>query len=332
MFHEDRKRAFAQAYTSDARNQKNCLTIFRKTAEFEDESGFDVAEMPLDLAKSMMDKICGASTSSVRNIQTILRAYTKWSKDNQYPVSDHGFKFDIEASDAVRSNYVASPMHLARSMDAVFHDANDLSILYLCRAYLWLAFMGLEEHEAIKVTSDDIHWDNMQIQLPSSTWYSYPIYAEAVYDLKAAVNMTSFSSKIGRGTKIIPRHPGREILRTFDNDQSLSEMITRSIRPTISRACKAARMYAERSQCDISGLCLGLSYNRVLQSGIFYRTFEEERLGVTPSFVKYAEVDVNRSFANDGSTQMKRRFQTALSDTRIRYEQEYARWKNVYKA
>lgn len=332
MFNEDRKRAFSQAYTHDVRNQKNCLVIFGKTGEFEEQFQCDVSQMTADQAKVMMEKICGASASSIRNMQTVLRAYTKWCKENNHPVSSHVFKFDIDASDAIRANYVASPLHLSRSLDYIFHESDDLNIQYLARAFLWLAYMGFEEDEVIRITPDHIDWDAMRIQLPSSNWYSYHIYSEAVRDLKMAVNLTSFVSKIGRGKKIIPRSPGSEILRTFDNDQSLEEMVTRGIRPVVSRACKAAKLYAEGQHDFPGGLCLNLSFGRVLQSGIFYRMYEEERLGITPSFSKFADIDVSKNFVDDGTKLMKRRIQTALSDTRIRYEQEYARWKNVYKA
>lgn len=330
MFNEDRKRAFSEAYTQDARNQKNCLVVFGKTEEFEEQFQCDVSQMTADQAKAMMEKICGASASSIRNIQTVLRAYTKWCQENHHPVSNHAFKFDIDASDAIRANYVASPLHLLRSLDYIFCESDDLNIQYLARAFLWLAFMGFEEDEAIRITPDHIDWVNMRIQLPSSNWYSYRIYSESVPDLKMAVNLTSFVSKVGRGKKIIQRCPGNEILRTFDNGQSVKEMVIRGIRPVISRACKSAKLYMDDHSSLESGLCLNLSFGRVLQSGIFYRMYEEERLGITPSFSKYADIDVNKNFVDDGTQLTRRRIQTALSDTRIRYEQEYARWKNVY--
>lgn len=330
MYNEERKTQFILAYTQDARNQKFCHQLFGKTGKFERESQCDIAQMTQTDAQRALNQICGASASSIRNTLTILRAYTKWCEEQGFPVNDHLFSIEVSACDAVRADYVASPMHLARSLAVVFPEPEISNVQYLCRAYLWLAFMGLQENEAARVTAGDIDFDRMIITLTPSAWHTYRIHSEAVHDIKMAATMQSIRSKVGRGYAVLDRHPGSEILRTTSDGKGIMDMVVKTIRPSVSRAGKAARETASSDQGYGAGACLNPTYMHILQSGIFYRTYEEERLGITPGFTKYAELDVTSRIRDDGTRETRRKIDSAISDTRRRLEQEYARWKNVY--
>lgn len=328
MYNEQVKAAFIQKYTSSDQTKKLLLHIFDGTKGIEEKYGKDFYAMNSEQAQEAFNCVSGIKVNGASAILMILKAYVRWCIANGYPASQAVQELRIDVYDKLRESYVASPEHLNRALRAAFPNPEKNEIEYIYRSFLWLGFMGLQTSEAIQVTADELDFSQMHLNYSGHKGY-HLIYPEALPDLKKAIELKGFKEPRGKNGIERQRAPGREILRGKITKKPLEEVVDATFRPTISRAFKAALDKYESQGIEVpADLSLKLTFKHIYMSGIFYRTYERERMGIPPSFdeiVLWERRNAKEPSFSRNYTERK------LLNILIRdMEKDYDNWKSVF--
>ncbi len=330
MYNEQVKLAFIEKYTTSEQTRRLLLHIFDGTQDVEEKYGVDFYAMNEEQAQEAFNLVSGTKVNGASAILVILRSYVRWCVANGYPASKAIQKLRIDVHDKIRASYVGSPHHLELALDEAFPHPEDNEIEYIYRSFLWLGFMGLQVSEAIQVTDDELDFTGLHLYYPPGTEEPYAIYPEAVPDLKKAKELSKFKEPRGKNGIEKQRAAGHEILRGKISDKTLAEAIELTFRPTISRAFKAAiDRYESRGEIVPTKLSLKLTFKHVYLSGIFYREYEHERIGIPPDFSKMVinERRNAKKVQAFSRNYTERKYLNALIDN---MEQDYYNWKSVF--
>lgn len=333
MYNESIKQEFISAYTTSASNRKVVQRVFTSTEKYEAEYCTDFSQMDRVQMQRTLDEIVGIRTQSAESMFFVLKEYVKWCSRNGIRTSDAISDVRIDAIERVRSHRVANPGHLKLSLDTVFPHPELNSIEYIYRAMLWLAFMGFEDFEAIKVKESEVDLKNMLIHYAGSR-EPYMIYAEAVPDIREACDAMEFIEPRGKDGVKKQRASGDTILRGKVSKKSADEQLESTFRQTISRAFKVAIDSFEKNGIEIPrSLSLNLSYSRILLSGIMYRAYTREQIGIPPNamFAALVEKEVKRKMEAKEYTININRTENKIRTVLMKgYIDDYARWKCAF--
>lgn len=327
MYNEERKRAFLEAKGLSANSAGIMLSMFERIAEHERACGCDFSEMSeVQMSKAVSD-VSGLSRKTIYAAESTLRDYVRWCASEGY-VENIKREIKADVTDRVMKSMVCSPADLLRTLDVVFPEPEINGIHYIYRAYLWLAFSGLEEKEAIRVEPRNLCFERMKILGVCGNFSEYEISREAVHDLQMASSMVQICENRGkRNVSLIwkERASGNQILRGKATEKTLEESLVSSIRPIVSRA------FARAAKTAADGIRVNLSYRRAYMSGIFYREYMNELAGLRPNFSKYAYIDFYNRNQKDGY-KLKGNYteEHVISILRRSYEEDYLRWKNAF--
>lgn len=196
--------------------------------------------------------------------------------------------------------YVMSPRHLKLVLDIALPVGSSSTVNHIYRAFLWLLYSGMDADMTVCVRASDVDFNRMCIQIPqdfggnvAQALYrsrvpldqgGYPIYAEAVEDLRAACNMTEFTDPPSgvRKMRLCTRADGQYILRSFKEGESQTgaQRLHNTLKPVMQMAMKQVRKHAEMSGEEIpKWFPQNLTCKKIETSGKFYRAYEEERIG-----------------------------------------------------
>lgn len=328
MYNEERKQAFFEAKALEAGSINLLISLFERVAEYERSYGRDFAEMDEGQRSKTVGEVAGLSRKTIYGAESALKEYVKWCAEQGYAISGKPETIKADVTERIRRSMVSSPEDLLRTLEAVFPEPEINGIHAVYRTYLWLAFSGLDEQEAIRLTPEHLHFNKMEIRLPGANFSSYPIYAEAAEDFKKACAMEQICENKGKKNISLiwkDRAPGNLILRGKMTDKPLEEVLKTSIRPLVSRAFARA---AQTAPLDIR---TELSYRRAYMSGVFYRAWLEEKEGFEPNFIKYARVDFDQRNQKSGYKLNDRYTENhVISILRKSYEEDYRRWKEAF--
>lgn len=348
MYNEQIKRAFIQKYTKSDKTKRLLLHIFGGTQEIEEKYGTDFYAMNTEQAQEAFTLVTGIRVSGASAILMILKAYVRWCNANGYRVSDAVYELRIDVYDKLKDGYVSSPRHLRETLDAVFPNPALNQIEYIYRSFFWLGFMGLQVSEAIQVTEGDLDFRGMRLlffekrdkankdrnQDKTQTKDKpeeklLPIYPESLADLRMAVELVELREERGAKGVWKQRAAGHEILRGKVSKLTLEEAVNTTFRPTISRAFKAAQDKREQDSSSIPrGASLQLTFKHAYMSGIFYRAYKEEQMGIPPSFDEIILMERRNAKVFKPSPNYTER---KLLNILIRdMEQDYEHWKSVF--
>ncbi len=336
MYNEQIKNAFIAKYTKSAQTKTLLLHIFDRTMAVEEKYGVDFYAMNVEQAQEAFNCVSGIKVSGASTILMILKAYVRWCAANGYRASKAVQELRIDVYDKLRESYVASPRHLLYTLNAAFPNPEDNEIEYVYRSFLWLGFIGLQVCEAIRITPEDINLKELTLTCPivkpkepPETPRIFAIYPEAVPDLRKAVELKEFKEPRGKDGVKKPRASGNEILRGKESKRTLEEAIEATFRPTISRAFKAALDKYEKTGTAIPAeLSLKITYKHVYLSGVFYRTYERERIGFP---IRFDEIVLGeRRNAKEPSFSRNYTERKLLNILIRNMEQDYENWKSVF--
>lgn len=332
MYNEPVKQAFIRKYTASGQTKKLLLHIFSRTQEIEERYHTDFYAMNVKQAQEAFNCASGVQTNGASAILLILKAYVRWCTANGYQTSDAVYDLRFDVYDKVRSGYVSSPRHLKDTLDEVFKNPDQNEIEYIYRSYFWLGFMGLKVQEAIQVTADVLDFTNMHLTFfhDGTTRLIYP---ESLQDLRKAVELKELREPRGKEGVKKPRADGREILRGKVSRLTMEESIELTFRPTISRAFKAAMKSVSIAQegggREVSkSFSSKLTFKHAYMSGIFYRAYEKERMGIPPDFDEI--VLAERRNSKEVSSSQNYTERKLLNGIIRGMEQDYDNWKSVF--
>ena len=202
--------------------------------------------------------------------------------------------------DRIRSEYVTSPRHLQLVMDIALPIGPYTTINHIYRSFLWLLYSGMDADMTLRVAKEDLDFLRMKARVPNgytgyisqhlyksstSGWLDYPIYAEAVYDLRMACDLTHFyePGRAGGAERRYVRSAGFEILRgkKRGENQDDYQRLNYTIRPAIQKAFEQMRKRYDMPDDPLPiWFPINLTPKKVERSGKFFRAYTEERMGV----------------------------------------------------
>lgn len=325
MYNERDKLAFIHSGKYKGSSVTTIKLMFNTIAPDEEAAGKDFGEMNDEQTRIAALKVAGLRAMSANLALFLMREYVKWRKVNGLPASDAIFHAKIDVAQKLRGHMVGSARHLLMSLDAIFPNPEDTEIDFINRTFLWLAFLGFLDTEAVRIRSGDVDFTEMRIRSPLDG-KPVPICSEAVRDLRHACEMTQLREDRGPHGYFKPRASGDILLRGKQTQEGLpEETVLNGVRTSVSRACARAIRSIGNTRPELS---LHLTYKHVYLSGIFCRAYELERIGIAPSFIEAVEHDrayVPQPEYTSNYTRNK------IINTYVRgYEMDYANWKSIF--
>lgn len=321
MYNESLKRSFIDQ--SDSLSTKKLLyRIFRCTAPVEEHHDEDLYAMPVEHLQEAFHTVSGVRSASIATRYYLLNSYIKFCKSSGFKVSDAINSLNLDELDKLRLRMIGSPIQLARTLDIIFPESQDNEIEYVYRAYLWLAFCGVLEDEAIALTRDDILTEPWGVRIANGDIrYLYP---EAVPCVMQAMTLTQMRERRKGRVRMTDRISGNHILRGKTTpDDRMEDYLLQTIRPSISRATKAAAEGFENREKPV-WFAYEIGFRGVYASGVFYRMYERERVGLP---VDFSEEAIHQITSKRGDASA---FDKLKWETTYRLNLDYSRWKSVY--
>lgn len=322
MYNASFKNKFIRSFTESKAVRDYCITLFNTSEQYEREYKKDLSEFSSDQMRVIFLKRSGIRKSTRATLTNVINAYLLWAKENGRNVICN-VKKDMVGDDVIkfRSKVVFSPKHLNDYMDVVFGAIEEQTVGVVYRCFLWLAFCGLDLRDSQRLTESDIDLDYMRVMVNGK---EVPLYSESIPAFKAIKGLKELrviNPHLPESTIFVERECGDRLLRTsrrigiskaeYDNEtRSISNEITRKTRKAFDSGLVKSR----------------LSYNNVRLSGIMYRMYLRESMGMEPDFSIIAAIEMaDDVFENKGSYFAKR--------SRIinNYKRDYEVWKQAYE-
>lgn len=309
-----KKKYLEKCVTSESR----AVVIKRVFSAFEKHENLwqaDLCTKNADVLQPIIDEITGIRLSSQYDILTILKEYVLWCMAENVPgVCDGMLQIKDVGLKKMRRQLVSSPLHLQKYMDEIFDDEETETMDVLYRCYYWMAFAGIKEEDILQIKCSDVDFSSMSIYYGET---SAPIYREGILAFRKAIELKYFRYIHPNYEPILrERIPGETIMRGI-------KAVTKSktIRSFLSR-------YSSR-MCKEGKTDMQLSYSRVRLSGIFFRVYENERLGIPPNFTdvimdEYPE-KLREKYQGDEKEFI--RYQKRRMNA---YMEDYRRWKLAF--
>lgn len=313
MFNEDQKIRFIRSYTDSIKTAGVATNVFNSFEEHEKEWGADLCTRTQEELQPVIDDILGLRSKSRWMTLSILKEYVKWCQMMRIPGTNDGMlHIEVAGIDKVRKQMVSSPLHLQRYLDQVFDPESLETIDNIYRCYYWMAYGGIKEEHTLLIKKSDVDLERMLIRYRDT---SVPIYREAVPAFRNVITLESFVYQHPHYEDIRrDRVPGDELMRGVKATTK-----TMTIRSTLSRKSAEALKAGKTDQ--------QLSFHRISLSGLFYRVYELERIGVP---VNFSEAAV--SFMEGRTYVLSKRDKIEHKQNRIErdYIEDYQRWKLAF--
>lgn len=320
MYNEETKKRFIAEFSTSVSRQQSASTMFNTLEPYEREWGADFCTRTKEEIAPVVEEIAGGRTGSKLRF-FILRAYIKWCVANNIEgAREDIFLLTDIGLPKLKRHMVANPQHLQRYLDYVCHPLSDETNGCIFRCYYWLAYSGIGEEDAFLVKSSDVDLVNLVVTFRGM---EYPIYEEAKLAFKQCKELNRF--KIYRSN--IPngfykdRVDSDLLLRGTECVLSPNTMKTEAVR-------KTKNPYAATIGRQDENLELQLSYSRLWLSGVFYRTYKLESIGITPNFMGLAKRQMEgRTYKLDIGRNLP--ISKAKKIARV-YLYDYENWKKVF--
>lgn len=319
MYNETQKRAFIDSHTNSDKTMAKIVQIFSWFEPYEEEWCMDLSKQSAEKLQPVVNELTGVRSKSTELILIILKEYVKWCGRNGYEVSKGIFDVRINTIDKIQNQMVASPLHLKSKLDEFFETVDEETIDVTYRIFLWMAFAGLEDKDAIRVTSDCVDLKNLRINFEG---HSYEIYKECIEDFEKACSLTDFQYKHPNYTTRRDRADGNIIMRGIRTPT----VDLKTIRPVINK-----KFGADDEEETGGRQKSRISYKRIYLSGLFYRTYERERAGLPIDFSEFVARSIEQKEKTKKYTVTKTRTLTTIANTLEReYFADYEKWKCAF--
>lgn len=297
-------------------NLKAYKRLFDIVGKYEEKWDADICTRGADELQPVIDDICGIRDKSKYPRLIALKKYVNWCIDQGVPGACNGMlQLSDTGAERVKRYYVANAKHLQSYLDTMFAPESEKTIDNIYRCYYWLAYGGLREEDVPFVKCSDVDFNEMMVRY-DKRYTALPIYREGLRAFHNCVELDSFVLKHPLYAKEVKRKRlcGDELMRG-----SKSVLSVKSIRSRISKISRE-----NRGKTDLK-----LSYHRVWLSGMFYRIWEQEVIGIPPFFEDIASDDVKGKEYKAVKSGVP--IDNIIRSKAKEYKNDYDRWKIAWK-
>lgn len=312
MYNEQWKMSFVNLYADQART--HLINLFEKFAPYEEEWGDDLCRQPTDRLQTVVDKLVDTEKYSFRNVVERLRQYFAWCETNKVKVSDAVLFLKPKPRMQYSKGLVASPLHLKTIMDQTFRPLKYQTIDVTFRVYLWLAFSGMIDTDAINVSVKNVDLSNLCILYKGM---KYPIYESALDDFKQACELQAFRYQ----EQLRPREESDKLLRGFRvRRDPLKEMRT-----------AISRNFQKQDNATDDSDSKRLNYASVYSSGLYFRLYQAEQSGEKIVYRDVAENElIKKGEKKPTASKSKAEWDNKTNYNAWYLKRNYQTWKAVY--
>lgn len=322
FFNEETKLKFMRSYATE-RNYEAVELAFRKAYKYESAWNMDVClQQDREEVQKMIDSMSGTSIYADNTVVLVLRDYCKWCINEDIKgVSTNLIQVKSPAVKKLQKKSIANPKQLQGQLDAVLDPEEKKTIHNTYRALFWMAFAGIIEEYAYKITDKNVDLYNKLITYGDNAWV---IYKEGFRSIEFCTNSKTFT--VFRGNY---KDEGRVMFRMSEQNNEGGEYILRGLRSMPDKKGKA--MILGFSKLQTSAIKEGktdlvLSYQSVWKSGIFYAAYQNEIKGIDPDF------DLGATMSADRGRRRLDTIEANYSPERINHiseelRRDYIRWK-----
>ena len=316
MYNESLKTKFVQEYTKSISTAKVCQTIFNAIEKYETEWDADICTQREEVLQPVIEELVGFRARSKWMRLIILKDYVRWCIAMGVPDSCDGMlNINTVGLEKIKQQTISSPAHLENYLNEICEPVDRKTTDNIYRCYYWLAYAGVKEEDILKVKCSDVDFSRMVIKYGDT---EVPMYREAVPAFKNCVELTQF----------IYNHP----LYSSDvwKDRAPGDTVVRGLRATASlKAMRVELSRRSKSKRDDGHTDLKLSYYRVWISGVFFRAYENEQMGIEPDFstVVSQQVEGKTYKLDSGRNTQDAKKRQLVHD----YLEDFQRWKLAYK-
>ena len=323
MYNKVIKDKYFEFIKPSAKAVKTINYIYSRMGKIEESLGKDVASFGV---KEFHDAINDISGESVRSKNAMLHEflrYIRWCVDNN---------IDGANKDLLVARFDYKNIENGKAFSKMVKDAKELqSILEQCRAlnnvdtnypgswviyetWFWVAFSGVDIHDAIRLTSCNIDIPNRVIRVRGNL---YPLYTLALPVINMCIEAKELIRFYAGEIKHFQRDASELLLRTT------TEPNLASLQANVSRYLKGDRSSSVKQ----------ISYISIRKSGVFFEAKLEEIVsGIEPDFYAIAKRDLEISKAQrgevfDASDRIQRMEITNRANT---LETDYLRWNKYF--
>ena len=313
MYNEKLKHQFMKEQMEATPWKMNlCELIFNSTQEYEEEWDADLCTKSAEELQPMLSQITGFRARSKWSRLIILKDYVKWCIEMGVDGACPGMlEVQTVGLDKVKQQTVANPKHLQGYLDAICEPADKKATDNIYRCYYWLAYAGMAEEDILNVKCSDVDFAKLRVNY-ESRYTVVPIYPESLDAFHNCAELNQFLFVHPNYSKEIwkARAEGDTLIRGIKSVPTL-----KALRVELSR----------RSKQNSDKTPLKLSYFRVWISGVFYRMYEQEIIGVPPDFnaIAYQQMEGKTYKLDSGRNTMEAKRRQLVRD----YEEDYERWK-----
>ncbi len=315
MYNEEQKKQFIEKYAGSLNTAAVAMRLFNEIEKYEIAWGADFCTKTAKELQPVIDEVAGLRTKSHWMTLTILREYVKWCRAMKVPDACDGMlHIKMVGIDKVKKQMVGSPMHLQTVLDIIFDKESEETIECLYRCYLWMAYVGMDEADTVLLNNADVDLTKMAIFYKGER---FPIYREAVPAFNNAVSLSCFRY-------IHPHYEEKEVYM----DRIPSDLVMRGIK-SIANIYTMREVISRKNAAAVKNgdTNMQISYQRVKMSGLFYQTYERERLGLPFSFSKEAaHMMEGKIYALSGRETLEHKKNRLVNS----FTEDYQRWKLAF--
>lgn len=325
---QDQERFLIETYPREYDKVRGeTVKAFSSLEPWERRWNTDFTMQPLEVLQPALNQsVFAPRTNFAIRTLSLLTRYATWRRKDGLPCTDAIWRAEPDTSYRKRLSMVASPRHLRRVLDTAFEPAGSQSAEVLYRTFLWLAFMGVEDSEAIGVQAEQVSLSNLTLAMPDRTLM---IPAEAVGDIAFCVRSDSLlvqRNVYGRIDSVErERTPGTALLRG-----------AKGVSLSFKRFQDAANARLRSARASFGETTPGLSvtYDLAHLSGFFWNIFEDERMGESPNFNAIAYEVFDRRQSGQHPYKVTKYFSAGSIAGRIArsFQSDYESWKRAFNA
>lgn len=291
---------------------KLCESVFNNTEEYEAEWKADLCTKSAEELQPMVNQISGFRARSKWSRLILLKDYVKWCIEMEVDGACSGMlEIKTVGLDKVKQQTIASPKHLQNYLNAICEPADMKATDNIYRCYYWLAYAGMAEEDIFKVKCSDVDFNKLIVQY-NQKYTVVPIYPEGLEAFHNCVELSQF------------RYIHPNITKEIWKDRADGDILIRGIKSVST--IKAFRVeLSRRSKQKSDKTPLKLSHFRVWLSGVFYRMYEQEIIGVPPDFnaIVAQQMEGKTYKLDSGRNTIEAKHRQLVRD----YEEDYERWK-----